>query len=161
MAGHPVQPAGGIGIREIQMFGDAQEMQTGSVVDDGREADFSKNRGACTPSRCASWRYYRDKQGFDLRPLTDGIVDIVDNVKTAHLRSSENFYSRNFCPRAGWGSYSRGLRSAEGFSSQLLARAHGHERAPATTIDGTRLDNRGRQAAWHRHEHRRRNRDAR
>jgi hypothetical protein len=36
MAGHPVQPAGEPGIREIQMFGDAQEMQIGSVVDDGR-----------------------------------------------------------------------------------------------------------------------------
>jgi hypothetical protein len=35
MAGHPVQPAGELRIREIQMFGNAQEMQIGSVVDDG------------------------------------------------------------------------------------------------------------------------------
>jgi hypothetical protein len=63
MAGHPVQPAGELGIREIQMFGDAQEMQILSVVDDGREADFSRNRGACTSSRSASCRYYRDKPG--------------------------------------------------------------------------------------------------
>jgi hypothetical protein len=28
------------------MFGDAHEMQIDSVVDDGREADFSRNRGA-------------------------------------------------------------------------------------------------------------------
>jgi hypothetical protein len=35
MACHPVQPAGEFRIREIQMFGNAQEMQIGSVVDDG------------------------------------------------------------------------------------------------------------------------------
>src|ERR1700757_3915887 len=36
MAGHPMQPADELRIREIQMFGNAQEMQIGSVVDDGR-----------------------------------------------------------------------------------------------------------------------------
>jgi hypothetical protein len=35
MAGHPVQPAVELRIREIQMFGNAQEMQIGSVDDDG------------------------------------------------------------------------------------------------------------------------------
>jgi hypothetical protein len=35
MAAHPMQPADELRIREIQMFGNAQEMQIGSVVDDG------------------------------------------------------------------------------------------------------------------------------
>jgi hypothetical protein len=30
---------------------------------------FSRNHGACTPSRCASCKYCRDKPGFDLRPF--------------------------------------------------------------------------------------------
>jgi hypothetical protein len=33
-AGHPVQPAGELCIRKIQMLGSVQEMQIGSVVDD-------------------------------------------------------------------------------------------------------------------------------
>jgi hypothetical protein len=30
---------------------------------------FQQKPWACTPSRCASCRYYRDKPGFDLRPF--------------------------------------------------------------------------------------------
>jgi hypothetical protein len=37
-----MQPAGELRIREIQMFGNAQEMQIGSLVDDGR-GDHMKN----------------------------------------------------------------------------------------------------------------------
>jgi hypothetical protein len=36
MACHPVQPADELRIREIQMFGNAQGMQIGSLVEDGR-----------------------------------------------------------------------------------------------------------------------------